>query len=119
LGCCKKQNRLCQKGWKRKNHDACFENQKNWRAANPDYWRTYREKNPGYTKRNRVQSRLRKKMSKVGLQRKLDILEVSVISMEFWNLPRFAKQTRSLTPLLCVYASRHELTSCHGQSPPS
>lgn len=116
--CKRKQNRLCQKDWKRKNRDACRENQKNWRDANPDYWQNYRKQHPSYTLRNRAQSRWRKRMSRLGLQRKLDILEVHVNSMEFWNLPRFAKYTRSLTPLLCAYASRHEQISRRTQYPP-
>lgn len=117
IDCKKRWNRFCQKRWKRKNRDACRENQKDWRDANPGYWKNYREKNSDYTLRNRVQAGLRKKMSSLGLQRKLDILQVSENSFKFWSLPRFVKSTRSSIPLLCAYSSRHGITSCHGQFP--
>lgn len=118
--CKKKWNCFCQKRWKRKNRDACRENQRNWCAANPGYWKTYRQKHPDYVKRNRAQARVHKGVGKLSLQRKLDILQVSENSFEFWSLSRFAKETRSLTPLLFAYNLRHgnTPTARHGQSPP-
>ena len=104
--CKRKQNLFCQKNWKNKNREVYFENQKDWRKDHPDYWRNYRKKNPKYVRENRDQSRIRKAL-KSGLQKKLDILEVTEKTMEYWNLPRFAKQTRSLNPLLWAYTGPH------------
>ena len=116
--CKRKRNHHCQKDWKRKNRDVCRENQRNWCKANPNYWQNYRKNHPCYTLRNRKQAALRKRIGGLGLQRKLDILEVPGNSMEFWSLPKFAKSTRSLIPLLCAYASQHEITPCRSQSAP-
>lgn len=116
--CKKKQNQLCQKLWKSQNRDACRENQKNWSQASPGYWQTYRANHPVYTERNRRQTALRKQMLGLGLQRKLDILEVSITTCDLWNLRRFAKETRSLTPLFYAYAFRHESITCSAQSVP-
>jgi hypothetical protein len=119
--CKKKWNRFCQRRWKRQNRDTCRESQKDWCAAHPGYWKTYRQGHPDYVKRNRIQTVARKKKVRWrGLQRKLDILEVIDNTMEYWNMPWFAKETRSLIPMLFAYTSRHgnTPTARHGQSPP-
>lgn len=103
--CKHKQNLLCQRLWKKRERENYRQDQRDWRKDHPDYWKTYRKEHPAYTKRNRIQSKIRWALSRKTLQKKLDILEVSETAMEYWNLPRFAKQTRSLTPLLSVYTA--------------
>lgn len=114
--CKRKQNLLCQRLWKKRERENYRKDQRDWRKDHPDYWKTYRKKHPAYTKRNRIQSKIRSALSRKTLQKKLDILEVSETAMEYWNLPRFAKQTRSLTPLIWAYTGLHELTC--GQAQP-
>jgi hypothetical protein len=42
------------------------------------------------------------------LQKRIDILQVTEKTMEYWNLPRFAKRPRSLCPLIWAYSAPHE-----------
>lgn len=107
--CKRRQNRLGQRRWKKREREDYRRDQRDWRMDHPDYWKAYRKGHPAYTERNRIQSQLRWRLSRQTLQKKLDILEVTEKTMEYWNLPRFAKETRSLTPLLSVYTSPHEL----------
>ena len=41
-----------------------------------DFWKQYRSTHPIYTSRNRANSKLRKRLAKVGLQRQLDIVQL-------------------------------------------
>lgn len=102
LGCKRKQKALCQAKWKAKNKLACRENQQNWHQANPSYWRTYRELHPFYVQKNREQTKIRKSLSvaRIGLQKRIDILQPPVDKNFLWDVLRFAKSPRSLTPLL-------------------
>jgi hypothetical protein len=52
------------------------------------------------------------------LQKRIDILQVTEKQMEYWSLAHFAKQPRSLIPLLWVYQGTHELT-CRPEQPHS
>lgn len=108
-GECKRlQNLSAQRRWKKRERETCRQNQKDWRLNHPGYWINWRQRHPDYVVRNRVQSRIRKSFSKLGLQKKLDILQLPETQSNFWNFPRFAKQTRSLIPLLFVYAQHHD-----------
>lgn len=100
--CRKKQKAFCQARWKSKNKLSCLENQQNWRKANPDYWCNYRTSHPDYANKNREQTAVRKKLSlaQIGLQRRIDILQLPVNQSFLWSAPRFAKCPQSLVPLL-------------------
>lgn len=89
--------------WKRNNLNLLRDNQRDWRQNHVKYWKRYRRKHPEYVKRNRIQTRLRKSLSKTGLQNNADILQRIDSQMEFWSFQRFAKQPRSIFPLLFVY----------------
>lgn len=109
-GCKRKQKLLSHQLWKKKEKKVYRKNQGDWRRNNPGYWRAYRIRNPAYTLKNRHQSRIRKKFSlkKTGLQKRIDILQMTEKRTEFWSTGRFAKSPQSLIPLLFVYASRCE-----------
>ena len=70
----------------------------------PDYWKKYRAKNPSSSARNRAQTRLRKQLRQLGLQRQLDILQVFDPPGYFDLYQRFATSHRSL--LLACQATR-------------
>ena len=61
-----------------------------------DFWKTYRATRPEATKRNRANSRLKKKLVRDGLQRKLDIVQLFVPIDQSGPLIRFATVHRSL-----------------------
>lgn len=109
--CRRQQKLLSHRCWKKKERQVYRQNQKDWQKHHPHYWRLYRNTHPEYAFRNRAQSRIRKFYSKIGLQKRIDILDITDKSMEYWHLPRFAKQTRSLTPLLWAYERGHESTA--------
>lgn len=108
--CKRKQKRLSQQFWQKREHADYQQAQRDWRSQHPDYWKSYRKGHPAYVKRNRTQTRIRKKLRKGGLQKRIDILQVIEKQMKPWKLGPFAKQNRSLAPLLWVYKSRHEHT---------
>jgi len=70
---------------------------------NPDYWKKYRRTHPASTELNRIQTRIRKRIRKDGLQTRIDILQPIESKMKFWSLARFANRPRSIFPLLCAY----------------
>lgn len=106
---CKRQQKLLShQCWKKRERAAYRQNQKDWQKSRPTYWQEYRKKNPEYVERNRIQSRIRKSSLKLGLQKRIDILELTENTMEYWNLPRFAKSTQWLVPLLWAYTGPHE-----------
>lgn len=103
---CKHQQKLFDhRRWKRKNRYDYLKGLQDWRENHRHYWKSYRLDHPAYTANNRTQTRLRKPLSKLGLQKRIDILQVTEKQMEFWQLPQFAKQPRSIFPLL--YACSH------------
>lgn len=116
--CKRKQNLWNQKQWKKKNNLICFQGQRDWHKDRPSFWKNYRKEHPVYTERNRNQSKIRWRLSQNTLQKKLDILEVTEKTMEYWNLPRFAKDTRSLVPLMFAYTAAHEHESCSSNKSP-
>ena len=105
--CKRKQNLSCQKLWKERNKGVHRDSQRDWIKSHPGYWKNYRQNNPDYAQRNRKQSRIRRQVLRLGLQKKLDILEVTENTLEYWDLSWFAKQTRSLVPLLWAYTGPH------------
>jgi len=104
--CKKKQKNKSHTRWKTNNKAIYNAGQKDWRLSHPDYWKKYRTAHSQYTTNNRQQSKIRKALSikKTGLQKRIDILQPLEKQMKFWCLRRFAKENRSLTPLL--YAIR-------------
>lgn len=60
--CQQSRKRLWQKTKRKTDQDYCdnqAQAQSNWRREHPDYWRSYRETHPEYTKVNRQQQRQR------------------------------------------------------------
>jgi hypothetical protein len=105
--CKKKQKNHSHARWKKQNAELYQAGQKDWRAQNSDYWKNYRASHPQYTANNRNQSKLRKALSwqSTGLQKRIDILQLTENNTLFWNIPRFAKSPRSLIPLLFAKTS--------------
>lgn len=116
--CKGEQKRSSHRQWKVKEKDAYVQNQRDWRKNNPDYWREYRASHPEYVVRNREQTRIRKSLRRLGLQKRIDILQLSEKQMEFWDVRRFAKSSRSLLPLFHAYRLRHEHLSRDVQCQP-
>lgn len=104
--CKKKQKALSQSRWVAKNKQVYKDGQRDWRQSHPAYWKEYRASHPAYTALNRAQSRIRKTfaISKIGLQKRIDILQLPDIQPKLWNLNRFAKKPRSLFPILFAKA---------------
>lgn len=65
-------------------------------SRTPDFWKTYRKNNISSTDRNRANSRLKKHLTKTGLQRKLDIVQLFVPIDKSDTLLQFATSHRSL-----------------------
>lgn len=100
--CKRKQKNSSHLRWKTAHSDFYRANQKDWRLSHPDYWRDYRASHPDYVERNRAQARARKALSlgMIGLQKRIDILQLNEINCRFWTISRFAKSPQSLVPLL-------------------
>jgi hypothetical protein len=72
--------------------------QKKWRAANPDYWKRYRERRPDMAERNRRQQRRRdQKRRLLNLAKNTLALDLKHEASEVWLLgpgvPDLAKNT--------------------------
>ena len=61
-----------------------------------DFWKKYRAEHPESTRRNRLQSKLRARLRRAGLQRQLDITEVIDSPGAFDRFREFATEHRSL-----------------------
>jgi len=61
-----------------------------------DYWKKYRKTHPKSTELNRLNTRLRKRLTRAGLQRQLDIVQVIDPSGYFDLFQEFATSHRSL-----------------------
>ncbi len=108
--CKQKQSNESHVQWKLFNEEIYLQGQKDWRRQNPDYWRIYRSDHPDYVAKNRKQTKIRKAFAlKKGLQKRIDILQPFEKQMQFWSLPRFAKENRSLTPLLYAISETWKL----------
>jgi hypothetical protein len=112
--CKRKQKQLSQRRWQRRAGEDYRKDQRDWRKDHADYWKTYRDDHPAYAERNRIQSKIRWRLSRQTLQNRIDILEVTEKTMEFWDLPHFAKRPRSICPLLWAYTTPHEFEN-HSQ----
>ena len=83
--------------YRRENSQAEHEYSQKWKEARPpDFWKEYRKAHPVYAARNRAQASLRKKLSKVGLQRQLDIVQLIDPPGKLGTLIEFATSHRSL-----------------------
>lgn len=111
--CKRKQKRLSQRNLQRRDRAAYQLAQRDWRGKTPDYWKIYRKEHPDYAERNRLQSKIRWQQSKLTLQKRIDILELTENIMEYWHLPLFAKRPRSIYPLLWAYTAPHEHLESH------
>lgn len=83
--------------YRRENFQAekdCREKIKSGRPKN--FWKTYRKVHPESSARNRAQTKLRKQLGQVGLQRQLDIVQVIDTSGYFKLFQEFATSHRSL-----------------------
>ena len=95
--CKKNQKASYRRGYRELNSAPEKEYQEKSKALrSPDYWRKYREAHPEYVKRNRLRSRLCQRLSRAGLQRQLDILELVEFPDEMARVEAFAMSTRSL-----------------------
>ena len=101
--CIRKQKNCSHLLWKTKNKKICKQTQQDWNVAHPDYWKHWRSQHPDYVLRNRIQSKIRWRLSRLTLQKRIDILQVTEKQMEYWHFPAFAKHPRSLVPLFWAY----------------
>lgn len=86
-----------RKQYRRENADAEKDYQQKIRSNRPhNFWKSYRRNHPGSTERNRLNSKLRKRLRRVGLQRQLDIVQVLDPPGYFDLFHRFAMSHRSL-----------------------
>lgn len=101
---CRREHSLKSKRkWKLKNKEICKEAMKDFRRDNPNYYKNYRKVHPEYTKRNREQTKLRKRMKKGGLQSRIDILQLIKNIRHYDQYWLFAKWNRSLLfPRCCI-----------------
>jgi hypothetical protein len=86
-----------QRRYRRQNPELekeCREKVKDRRG--PGFWKHYRRNHPSATDRNRLLSKLRKRLLRAGLQRKLDIVQVFDPPGYFDLFQQFATSHRSL-----------------------
>ena len=95
---CKKQHRkYYQRKYRKLNKESELEYQLKRKQKLPkNFWKVWRSKNQKYVLRNRARSNLRKKLLKHGLQRKLDIVQVTESKEYFSNFCEFATRHRCL-----------------------
>ncbi len=90
-----------------------IEGNKSWRTSNPDYWRTYRQKNPEKAKRNRLLQKLRRIKARRDLGSKgrpdTSVAKVDALFLEklqvdrvFWLKPAVAKVDALLVEISSV-----------------
>ena len=83
--------------FRKKNPQAEQDIQRKIREARaPEFWKNYRKNHPLGSARNRAQSRLRKRLTKVGLQRQLDIVQLVDPPGKLAAVIEFATSHRSL-----------------------
>lgn len=118
--CKKKQKELCQSCWVAKNKKVYADGQQDWQKTHPDYWKKYRASHPAYVIRNRAQSQIRKAfaLSKTGLQKRIDILQLYDIQSDLWDINRFAKENRSLIPILFARNPNMSIGEPHDKKQP-
>jgi hypothetical protein len=78
--------------------------EKTKRNQAPEFWKEYRKDHPGSSERNQLNTKLRKRLSRAGLQRQLDIVQVVEPTGYFDHFHGLAMSHRSL------------LEACHATS---
>ena len=100
--CCKRECQLKQRAryrqqYRRKNLGSEQEYSDKAKENRPfNFWKTYRKNHPGSSERNRLNTKLRKRLSRAGLQRQLDIVQVIDPPGYFDLFLEFATSHRSL-----------------------
>lgn len=95
---CRKAHRAAyRRHYRKENPQAEEDIQKKRKDARPaNFWQNYRRDHLTATARNRANSRLRKRLAKVGLQRQLDIVQLIDPPSKLVALVEFATSHRSL-----------------------
>lgn len=114
--CQRERRRIWQKAKRRSDPDYLanqIQAQRAWVERNPDYWATYREKNPQYTTQNRVDQRGRNakrrksKIAKMDASTATPVLSAGIYELRALDSGVFAKMgvwTVQLTVLLASSA---------------
>lgn len=111
--CKRRQNLLAQRRWKRRNLEICRQSQRDWQSVRDDgYWKLWRERHPDYVIRNRILTRLRKVLFRreLGLQRKLDILQLFEKQVKFKRFCSLQSKLDRLFIRSSITSSAHERT---------
>jgi hypothetical protein len=75
----------------------CLDSSSKWRAANPEYWKRYREKNPDSVARNRKQQQNRdRKQRLLDLANNNSVLDLKHLATRIWLLNPSAEVTVNL-----------------------
>ncbi len=75
----------------------CLDSASKWRAANPEYWKRYREKNPESVARNRQQQQSRdRKQRLLDLANNNSVLDLKRSAASIWLLNPSAEATANL-----------------------
>ena len=115
--CRRQQKNLSHSEWKSCHTDLYRAGLKDWRIANPDYWRDYRAAHPQYTEKNRRQTSLRSaSLRQNSLQKRIDILQPIEKQSFFRGADEFAKENRY--PPATLRATRITATMPLHERPP-
>jgi hypothetical protein len=100
---CRRDHRSSyQRRWRRRNAAVESEYQeKRSKSRAKDFWKGFRKSHFESTKRNRILTKIRKRLKREGLQRKLDIVEVVESPLKIISFGEFATRHRSII-LECV-----------------
>ena len=95
---CRKEHRAAyRRRYRKRNPQAEQDIQKKRQESRPpEFWKNYRRDHPNSTARNRANSRLRKQLAKIGLQRQLDIVQLIDPIDKLDRILEFATSHRSL-----------------------
>ena len=75
----------------------CLDSASKWRAANPEYWKRYREKNPESVARNRQQQQSRDRKQRLrDLANNNSVLDLKRSAASIWLLNPSAEATANL-----------------------
>lgn len=86
-----------RKQYRQRNNEAEQDSQEKTKLSRiPGFWKRYRKSHPQSSERNRAQTRLRKQLQQLGLQRQLDIMQVIDPPGYFDLFQGFATSHRSL-----------------------
>ena len=94
--CSKRHRSRYQRRWRKRNSAIESEYQeKRSKLRGKNFWKEFRKSHPESTNRNRILTKLRKRLRRIGLQRKLDIVEVVENPMKIVDFGEFATRHRS------------------------